>query len=169
MAGHGTIDVVITLLWYLVVAALIAGVVFAVTLVVFGRGEQLSPLPPRTSPSQLPEAGQVVGADVKALRLGVAMRGYRMSDVDWTLDRLGEELDLVRSDRDRLRDQVVDLGGDPTPPEPAVAEPAGAELAADDPAVAEPDAASFVTPDGTVDISTTGAVQTDHDGPVQDR
>lgn len=158
MAGHGTIDVVITLLWYLVVAALIAGVVFAVTLVVFGRGEQLSPLPPRTSPSQLPEAGRVEGEDVKALRLGVALRGYRMSDVDWTLDRLAEELELVRAERDRLRDQVVDLGGDPTPPEPVVA-PVPAEEARTTDVEGESVTATVVAGDGTAEDGTPESVR----------
>lgn len=147
----------ITLLWYLVVAALIAGVVFAVTLVVFGRGEQLSPLPPRTSPSQLPESGKVDGSDVKLLRLGVALRGYRMSDVDWTLDRLGEELDLVRADRDRLRDQVVELGGDPTPPPPpAVEDPVDTDESSDADHTEQPAASEPATAGATnapVDVS----------------
>jgi DivIVA domain-containing protein len=94
-----------TLLQYLLFAAVIGLIVFAIAVLVFGRGEQLAPLPPRTSPAQLPEAG-ITGENVERVRFALALRGYRMSDVDWTLHRLGAEVD-------RLRAAVTDLGGDP--------------------------------------------------------
>lgn len=95
----------ITVLQYLVIAAAIGLVVFFIAVLVFGRGEELAPLPVRTSPAELPEKG-VAGGDVRAVRFAVSVRGYRMSDVDWTLDRLADETD-------RLRAEVRKLGGDP--------------------------------------------------------
>lgn len=98
-----------TVLQYVIVAAVIGAVVFAIAVVAFGRGEQLAPLSPRTSPTELPD-GAVTGADVESMRLPMAVRGYRMSDVDWALSRLGAEID-------RLRDQISDLTGqDPVGP-----------------------------------------------------
>jgi DivIVA domain-containing protein len=99
---------VITVLEYLVIAAAIGLVVFLIAVFVFGRGEQMSALSPRTSPSELPD-GAIGGDDVRRIRFGLALRGYRMSDVDWTLDRLSDELD-------RLHRRVAELGGGPLPP-----------------------------------------------------
>jgi DivIVA domain-containing protein len=86
---------VTTVLQYLVIAAVIALLLFGLSLLLFGRGERLAALPARTSPAQLPERG-IEGADVRRVRFALALRGYRMSDVDWTLDRLADELDRAR-------------------------------------------------------------------------
>jgi DivIVA domain-containing protein len=86
---------VITVLEYLVIAAVIGAIVFGIAVVVFGRGEQMAPLPARTSPSELP-AHDLRGDHVRQVRFGLALRGYRMSDVDWTLERLADEIDTLR-------------------------------------------------------------------------
>ena len=82
-------------LLYLVVLVLIAIVLFALGSVLFGRGEQLPPLPRDTTATVLPASG-VTGADVDAIKFSQTLRGYKTSEVDWVLDRLGQELDLVR-------------------------------------------------------------------------
>ena len=94
-----------TVLQYLVIAAVIGGVIFAIAVFVFGRGEQLAPLPPRTSPTELPDDG-LTGQDVRSVRFAMALRGYRMSDVDWALERLATELD-------GLRTQLAERAADP--------------------------------------------------------
>ena len=43
----------------------------------------------------LPASG-VTGADVDAVKFTQTLRGYKTSEVDWVLDRLGQELDLLR-------------------------------------------------------------------------
>jgi DivIVA domain-containing protein len=96
---------VTTVLQYLVIAAVIGLVVFGLAVVVFGRGEQLAPLSPRSSPTELPDRG-IEGSDVRAMKFAMAVRGYRMSDVDWALERMASEVD-------RLRAGVRELGGDP--------------------------------------------------------
>lgn len=82
-------------LLYLVVLVLVAIVLFAIGSVLFGRGESLPPLPRATTATVLPASG-VTGADVEAVKFTQTLRGYKTSEVDWVLDRLGQELDLVR-------------------------------------------------------------------------
>jgi DivIVA domain-containing protein len=93
--GSGSIEGVTLVLLYLVVLVLIAIVLFALGSVLFGRGEPLPPLPRGTTATVLPASG-VTGADVDAVKFSQTLRGYKTSEVDWVLDRLGQELDLVR-------------------------------------------------------------------------
>jgi DivIVA domain-containing protein len=93
-----------TALIYLIVVVVVAGVVFVLAGLVFGRGEELAPLPPGATPTRLP-AEAVRGDDVRELRFQQALRGYRMGEVDWVLDRLAEELDRVTGERDRVTDE----------------------------------------------------------------
>ena len=96
-----------TALIYLLVVVAVAAVVFGLASAVFGRGEELAPLPPGATPTRLP-VGDVAGDDVRALRFQQAVRGYKMSEVDWVLDRLAAELDRVSTERDDLRARLAD-------------------------------------------------------------
>jgi DivIVA domain-containing protein len=87
---------VTTALIYLVVMVLTAGVVFLLVSAVFGRGEELAPLPPGASPTRLP-ASDITSEDVRALKFQLVLRGYRMSEVDWVLNRLAGEVDELRA------------------------------------------------------------------------
>jgi DivIVA domain-containing protein len=82
-------------LLYLVVLVLVAVVLFGLGSALFGRGESLPPLPRATTATVLPASG-VTGADVDAVKFTQTLRGYKTSEVDWVLDRLGQELDLLR-------------------------------------------------------------------------
>jgi len=106
---------VTTVLQYLVIAAVIGLVVFALAVFVFGRGEQLAPLSPRGSPTELPDR-EMTADDVRTVRFAMALRGYRMSDVDWALDRMADEVD-------RLRGRIAALSGPSPSREPASGEP----------------------------------------------
>ena len=97
---------VTTFLLYLVIAAAIGLVVFALSVLIFGRGEQMAALSPRVSPAELPDE-QITPEDIRKVRFALALRGYRMSDVDWTLARLGDEIGRLRAE----------LGLDPMPDE----------------------------------------------------
>lgn len=92
------------MLIYLVVMVLVAAVVYLVAAAVFGRGEELAPLPPGASPTRLP-ADEATGDDVRAVRFQQVLRGYKMSEVDWVLSRLGTEVD-------QLRHRIAELEGD---------------------------------------------------------
>jgi DivIVA domain-containing protein len=101
---------VTTVLFYLVIAAVIGLVVFFLAVLVFGRGEQMAPLDPRTSPAELPDH-DIDSEDVRKIRFALALRGYRMSDVDWTLERLGQQIDELRLENAHLRNRVSLIDG----------------------------------------------------------
>jgi DivIVA domain-containing protein len=82
-------------LLYLVVLVLVAVVLFGAASLLFGRGEQLPPLPRGTTATVLPAYG-VTGADVDAVKFSQVLRGYKTSEVDWVLDRLARELEALR-------------------------------------------------------------------------
>jgi DivIVA domain-containing protein len=85
-----------TALIYLVVMILVAAVIYLLASAVFGRGEELPPLPPGASPTRLP-AGELIGDDVRGVRFQQVLRGYKMSEVDWVLARLSTEIDELRA------------------------------------------------------------------------
>ncbi|WP_020668065.1 DivIVA domain-containing protein [Amycolatopsis nigrescens] len=85
-----------TALIYLVVMLLVAAVVFLVAAVVFGRGEELAPLAPGSSPTRLP-AEDINAEDIQRVRFQLVVRGYKMSEVDWVMGRLGAEIDGLRA------------------------------------------------------------------------
>ncbi|MFG3408183.1 DivIVA domain-containing protein [Streptomyces sp. NPDC048142] len=78
--------------WFLLLTMVV--VVTAVTLAVVGGGGSavLRDVPPERFIDPLPATRPVGRADVEALRLPMAPRGYRMADVDEALSRLGAEL-----------------------------------------------------------------------------
>jgi DivIVA domain-containing protein len=97
-----------TALIYLFVVVLVAAAFFGVAALVFGRGEELAPLAPDATPTRLP-SGEIAGEHVRELRFPQAVRGYRMTEVDWVLDRLADELDRVGAERDGLAHRVAEL------------------------------------------------------------
>jgi DivIVA domain-containing protein len=104
--GYDTIPVVTTALIYLVVMVLVAAVVFLIASVVFGRGEELPALPPGASPTRLPSSG-ISADDVREVRFQLVMRGYKMSEVDWVLRRVGGELEELRTEVAQLRSRLA--------------------------------------------------------------
>ena len=101
------------ILLYLVVLILVAIVLFGVGSVLFGRGERLPPLPRGTTATVLP-ASEVTGADVADVKFSQTLRGYKVGEVDWVLDRLGQELDQLRGQLAAVRAaHGVDEYGDP--------------------------------------------------------
>jgi DivIVA domain-containing protein len=102
------------ILLYLLVLILVGIVLFALGSVLFGRGEMLPPLPRGTTATVLPASG-VTGADVDAVKFTQTLRGYKTSEVDWVLERLGQELDSLRGElaavraAHRLDDEAEDV------------------------------------------------------------
>lgn len=121
-----------TALIYLLVVVVVAAAFFGVAALVFGRGEELPPLPPDATPTRLPS--RAIGAHhVRALRFPLALRGYRMTEVDWVLDRLAGELERAETERGELAARIAELealrpagppGDRPSAPTPAPEGPA---------------------------------------------
>ena len=60
---------------YLIVMVAVAAVVFLLAALVFGRGEELAPLPPGASPTRLP-SDAITADDVRELKFQQVFRGY---------------------------------------------------------------------------------------------
>ncbi|MEE2854670.1 MAG: DivIVA domain-containing protein [Actinomycetota bacterium] len=104
-------------LLYLVVLVLVAVVLFGAASLLFGRGEQLPPLPRGTTATVLPAFG-VTGSDVDAVKFTQVLRGYKTSEVDWVLDRLARELEALRGQLEAVHassagHQTEDESGEP--------------------------------------------------------
>lgn len=93
----------VTVLLYVVVMVVVGAVLFLIASSVFGRSEVLAPIPPGTTATVLP-ATDVAGTDVRDLRFQQTWRGYKMSEVDWALDRLAREIDELRAELARTGD-----------------------------------------------------------------
>ncbi|MFG1809323.1 DivIVA domain-containing protein [Streptomyces sp. NPDC049040] len=76
--------------WFMLIA--LVAVVAAVAMAVLGEGGPLRDAGTDRLYDRLPADRPLIRSDIDALRLPVAVRGYRMLEVDEVLDRLGAEL-----------------------------------------------------------------------------
>ena len=81
----------------------VGGLLFFGGSVLLGRGETQPPAELGRSPVELPDDRPVVGDDVRALRISVAFRGYRMTEVDWLIDQFAQVLDERDAEIAQLR------------------------------------------------------------------
>ncbi|MET9228313.1 DivIVA domain-containing protein [Lentzea sp. NPDC003310] len=95
---------------YLIVMIAVAAVVFLLAALVFGRGEELAPLPPGASPTRLP-SDDITEDDVRDLKFQQVFRGYKMSEVDWALQRLATEVETLRARVAELEDRETSEHG----------------------------------------------------------
>ncbi|MBM7457682.1 DivIVA domain-containing protein [Rhodococcus coprophilus] len=100
----------VTVLLYVVVMVVVGAVLFFIASSVFGRSEVLAPIPPGTTTTVLP-ATDVTGTDVRDLRFQQTWRGYKMSEVDWALDRLAREIDELRAELARTGQETETAPG----------------------------------------------------------
>ena len=89
----------------------VGGLLFLGSSLLLGRGETQPPAELDRSPVELPEDRPVLGDDVRALRISVAFRGYRMTEVDWLLDQFAQTIDervaQIAALQDRLRESTA--------------------------------------------------------------
>jgi DivIVA domain-containing protein len=106
---------VATVLGYVIALLVVGGLLFLAASFAFGRGEEMAPVLPQGTPVELPDDRLADGDDLRALRLSVAVRGYRMDEVDWLLDRLSQQVDTRDREIARLR-SVLHVEPVPLPP-----------------------------------------------------
>lgn len=112
----------VTIGLYVIGVALMVALIFFLVWFVFGRGEELPPVQKGTTLTRLPRAG-ITGDDVRVVVFQQAFRGYKASEVDWTLEKLAREIDELRAvvhdlqARDELDAGAADTG--PVPPLPS--------------------------------------------------
>ena len=94
---------------------LVAGLLFLGASLLMGRGETRPPAELDRSPVELPDDRPVDAADLRALRISVAFRGYRMTEVDWLIDQLAQTLDERDQQLEELRARLSDAQPAPAP------------------------------------------------------
>jgi DivIVA domain-containing protein len=91
-AGRATIGIMATLLLVLVVVLVIAGLVFGVVSILSGDDPVLVPAEPDGRARPLPHDRSLHEPDLREVRFDVALRGYRMAQVDLMLRRTAYDL-----------------------------------------------------------------------------
>lgn len=93
----------LTLALYGLLAVGIAAVLFVIAAYVLPAGERIAP-PIRDEPLwDLPASRRLAAEDIVAVRLPVALRGYRFAETDLLLDRIADELKARDDEIARLR------------------------------------------------------------------
>jgi hypothetical protein len=90
---------VLHVLVYGVVAVVVGAGLFLLASWLLPAGEQIAPAVRDEPLWTLPEERRLAGADIDAVKLPVALRGYRFAETDQLLDRLATEL--------RQRDELI--------------------------------------------------------------
>lgn len=106
------------MVWVFAVLVVLALGVIAV--VAAGRGTPLEEAYDDRPDAVVPASGPLSGDDLRRVRFSLALRGYRMSEVDALLDRLAREREAEQAERDqqdqRDRQDQHDGHPDDTPP-----------------------------------------------------
>ena len=115
--------------------AVVGALLFLGGSLLLGRGESQPPADLDRSPVELPDDRPVTGEDVRGLQVSVAVRGYRMTEVDWLLEQLAqvieerdEQIAALRAERPG---RAADADTDPGLTVPAVGASAGAAAGED--------------------------------------
>src|ERR671926_686162 len=88
---------------FVVGVLVVAALLFLGASLLLGRGETQPPAELDRSPVELPDDRPVTADDVRRLRISVALRGYRMTEVDWLLDQFALALEGRDEEIARLR------------------------------------------------------------------
>ena len=100
----------LTLALYGLLAIVLAVALFLLGAYLLPSGEQIAPPVRDEPPWELPTSTRLRAEDVSAVRLPVALRGYRFAETDLLLDRLAAELDARDEEITRLKGRYGELG-----------------------------------------------------------
>jgi DivIVA domain-containing protein len=96
------------MMWFFAILVVLA--LGGVALVAAGSGAPLAPAYDDRPDVDVPAGRDLTGADLRRLRFGVVVRGYRMAEVDALLARMAAQLD------GQLEAQGVRTGEEPVEP-----------------------------------------------------
>jgi DivIVA domain-containing protein len=105
------------MMWVFAIVVVI--VLGGVAVIAAGRGEPMAPAYDDRPDALVPADRRLTAADLRKVRFSVALRGYRMTEVDALLTRLAAELDEARAhdetDPDSSATSASDLVDPPSP------------------------------------------------------
>jgi DivIVA domain-containing protein len=97
------------MMWFFAVLVVLA--LGAIAVVAAGRGTPMAPAYDDAPDALVPAEGPLTAADLRRVRFPIALRGYRMAEVDALLDRLAEEREEAEA---RARREARDATPSPT-------------------------------------------------------
>jgi DivIVA domain-containing protein len=103
------------MMWFFAILVVLA--LGGVAVVASGRGQPLGPAYDDSPDSLVPSDGPVTADDLRRIRFPLAVRGYRMAEVDALLERLAEEREEAerRAAEEALPLPRPESGGDTDP------------------------------------------------------
>jgi DivIVA domain-containing protein len=131
---------VLTFLVFVIGVLVVGGLLFLAGSLLLGRGETQPPAELDRSPVELPDDRPVSSDDIRALRISVAFRGYRMTEIDWLLDQFAAALDERDAEIASLRARLGEQEPGPPAPEGSREVPAGQDTSVTDDGQARNDA-----------------------------
>jgi DivIVA domain-containing protein len=104
------------MMWFFAILIVLA--LGGVAVVAAGRGAPLADVYDDRPDALVPASGPLTGDDLRRVRFSIALRGYRMSEVDALLDRLAGDLEsrqaTERGDESERPPTPEGRGGEPT-------------------------------------------------------
>jgi hypothetical protein len=93
---------VLTLIGYALIAVIVAALLFYAVVALLPGGLSIQPQRDQR-PFDLPQDRRMVSGDLDAVRIPVALRGYRFAETDELIDRLAAEIVVRDEELARLR------------------------------------------------------------------
>ena len=107
----------LTLIGYALIAVIVAALLFYAVIALLPDGLSIQPQRDQR-PFDLPQDRRMVSADLDAVRIPVALRGYRFAETDQLIDRLAAEIVVRDEELARLRAEAERSGRPAAPREP---------------------------------------------------
>ncbi len=122
------------MMWFFAVLIVLA--MGGVAVLAAGKGRPLAEEYGDRPDALVPATGRVGAEDLRRIRFSLAVRGYRMSEVDALLDRLASEIERAEKKPDEKTDEKTDekkpVEDRPDEDKPAAADTPDAEKKPDD-------------------------------------
>ena len=116
------------MMWFFAILVVLA--LGGIALVAAGRGAPLAEVYDDRPDATVPADGPVQPQDLRRVRFSLALRGYRMSEVDALLDRLATQLEAAPEPHENPAEEPAD--GSPGEPEAATPEAPAPPMHGDD-------------------------------------